>query len=61
MAMAMAVTRPLGLHAHGHLVSLLVWATAGLGGYAAYLRIVLKIRLADLAPRKQVREAPRSP
>jgi len=55
MVLAMAATVPLELHRSGPLVSLLIWAAVGLGVYAGYLRLVLKIGLSDLAPERQVR------
>jgi O-antigen/teichoic acid export membrane protein len=54
MVLAMVATLPLRLHEHGHVVSLLSWAVVGLGVYALYLRVALRIGLKDLAPKKQV-------
>lgn len=55
MVLGMAVTIPLDLHETGPLLSLSIWAAVGLGVYAAYVRLVLRVRLADLAPKRQVR------
>ncbi len=53
MLLAMLCLRPLELQAYGPVPSLIGSAAAGLGVYALYLRLALKVRLRDLAPTKQ--------
>ena len=58
MIAAMNAAIQLGVRQYGHLLALLGLAAVGLATYAAYLRIVLKIGLGELVPKKQLAAAP---
>lgn len=54
MLVGMAVTLPLRLREYGALPSLFASGVVGLAVYSLYLRVVLKIGLRDLVPRRQL-------
>ncbi len=53
MSGTMALVNTLDVARYGHLTALMTLAAIGLGTYAIYLRVALKITLRDLAPSKQ--------